>query len=291
VLIPSEKRIPIKKVWNWQFEQAVWADAQAKAEWDTNDKWMQYYGMRAAQMAQIWRDVFGRNAEERLTLVISSQTGWLGLEAEVLEAPLWQALGHPRPASLFDAYAVTGYFGGILGTEGRGQQVRDWIAQSTACAGAEADKQGLEGQARTDFMKRHRFDYAAALAVQELDDGVLSGNSADTVTDLVTRVLPYHAQIAAQYDLDLIMYEGGSHVVGIGQLVEDEALSGFFQHLNYTPGMGRLYSKLLDGWSALGGQLFNAYSDVYTPTKWGSWGALRHLDDENPRWNALVAAQ
>ncbi len=101
VLIPSKKRIPIKKVWNWQFEQAVWADAQAKAEWDTNDKWMQYYGMRAAQMAQIWRDVFGRNAEERLTLVISSQTGWLGLEAEVLEAPLWQALGHPRPASLF----------------------------------------------------------------------------------------------------------------------------------------------------------------------------------------------
>jgi hypothetical protein len=45
------------EVWNWQFEQAVWADAQAKAEWDTNDKWMQYYGMRAAQMAQIWRDV------------------------------------------------------------------------------------------------------------------------------------------------------------------------------------------------------------------------------------------
>lgn len=55
--------------------------------------------------------------------------------------------------------------------------------------------------------------------------------------------------------------------------------------------MGALYTTLLEGWKAVGGQLFNAYSDVYAPTKWGSWGALRYLDDDNPRWDALVAFQ
>ncbi|MFC6586843.1 hypothetical protein ACFQDZ_06130 [Sulfitobacter pacificus] len=49
-------------------------------------------------------------------------------------------------------------------------------------------------------------------------------------------------------------------------------MTEFLHHLNYSAAMGRLYRALLDGWKAVGGQLFNAYSDVYAPTKWGSWG-------------------
>jgi hypothetical protein len=33
-----------------------------------------------------------------------------------------------------------------------------------------------------------------------------------------------------------------------------------------------------------------AYSDVAYPSRYGSWGALRHLDDSNPRWEALRVA-
>ena len=47
-------------------------------------------------------------------------------------------------------------------------------------------------------------------------------------------------------------------------------------------------TMLLAGWAALSDQPFNAFVDVYTPNKWGSWGALRHLGDENPRWLALA---
>lgn len=87
------------------------------------------------------------------------------------------------------------------------------------------------------------------------------------------------------------MYEGGSHVVGIGPMVEDAALTSFFTHFNYTPEMGALYQELLAGWQALGGSLFTAYSDVGAPGKWGSWGALRTLSDQNPRWDALEAVK
>ena len=281
------------EVWNWQFEQAVWADAQAKARWGGSDLWMQYYGGRAAEVAGIWSEVFGDTTPERLVRVLSTQTGWLGLEEQILQAPLWVAEDPARrpPAQSFDAYAVTGYFGGILGLPERAATLRAWIAQSHEQAEATAAARGLEGTAAATFVTKHRYDAASALAEAELRDGLVSGSREDTITDLLERVLPYHAKIAAKHDLDLIMYEGGSHVVGLGPMVDDETLTAFFSHFNYTEEMGALYRSLLRGWPELGGALFTAYSDVSTPGKWGSWGSLRTLSDDNPRWQALEAAK
>ncbi|EDZ48133.1 conserved hypothetical protein [Rhodobacterales bacterium Y4I] len=280
------------EVWNWQFQQAAWADAQAQARWGGDGLWMQFYGGRAAEVAQIWTEVFGPDSE-RLVRVISSQTGWLGLEEQVLTAPLWKAERADRlaPAAYFDAYAVTGYFGGILGLEDRAGQVRAWIAASRDQARADAAERGLTGAAAAEFIGRHQYDAASAQAGAELRDGLISGDSADTLADLLGRVLPYHAGVAQKHGLEMIMYEGGSHVTGIGPMVEDDALTGFFTHFNYTPEMGALYRELLAGWRALGGSLFTAYADVGVPGKWGSWGALRTLGDANPRWDALEAVK
>jgi len=281
------------EVWNWQFVQAKWADDQARARWGGDDLWMQYYGGRAAEMAMIWGQVFGEHASDQLVRVMATQTGWLGLEQQILKAPLWVAEQANRgaPADYFDAYAVTGYFGGVLGLKDRAGVVRAWIADSAERAEDAAKGKSLKGQARRDFIKAHRYDVASAQAGLELRDGLISGDPTDTLTDLLGNVLPYHANIAAEHGLDLIMYEGGSHVVGIGPMVDDAALTGFFTHFNYTPEMGVLYAELLAGWQALGGQMFTAYTDVYTPAKWGSWGALRTLSDDNPRWDALVAVR
>ena len=278
------------EVWNWQFRQAAWADAQAQARWGSDGLWMQFYGGRAAEVAQIWTEVFGADSE-RLVRVISSQTGWLGLEEQVLTAPLWKAERADRmaPAAYFDAYAVTGYFGGILGLKDRAGQVRAWIAASRDQARAVAAERGLTGAAAAEFIERHQYDAASVQAGAELRDGLISGDSADTLADLLGRVLPYHAGVAQKHGLELIVYEGGSHVVGIGPMVEDSTLTGFFTHFNYTPEMGALYRELLAGWRALGGSLFTAYADVGVPGKWGSWGALRTLSDANPRWDALEA--
>ena len=145
------------------------------------------------------------------------------------------------------------------------------------------------GEARAAFVQEHRFDAASAQAWAEIRDGEVSGDTNDTLADLLDRILPHHVEVAERYGLDLIMYEGGSHVVGLGMMVEDEELTEFFIHFNYTPEMGALYTELIEGWHRLGGTLFNAFADVYSPTKWGSWGTLRHLSDDNPRWDALAA--
>ncbi|MEP2718648.1 hypothetical protein [Pseudophaeobacter sp.] len=281
------------EVWNWQFHQATWADEQAQARWGGRDLWMQFYGGRAAEVSLIWTEVFGAAAPERLVRVISSQTGWLGLEEQVLTAPLWMAEAADReiPARYFDAYAVTGYFGGILGLKDRAPILRAWIADSQLRAREAAAAQGLRGDAADQFFAAHQYDVASVQAATELMDGLVTGDTNDTLSDLLGRVLPYHKSVAAQHGLDLIMYEGGSHVVGIGPITEDAVLTGFFTHFNYTAEMGALYETLLQGWQDLGGSLFGAYADVAVPGKWGSWGALRSLEDQNPRWSALEAVK
>ncbi len=281
------------EVWNWQFEQARWAGRQAEARWGSRDGWVQAYAVRAAEIAQIWSAAFPGAERARLVNVISTQTGWVGLERDILDAPLWMAedgTGRRQPPHVhFDAYAVTGYFGYGLGREENAPMVREWIAESARLAEAEADRRGLSGAARDAWLDRHRLDAAFAQAAAEIRDGQSSGETKNSMRDLLGRILPLHADVAKTYGLDLIMYEGGSHVAGIGPVVDDDELTAFFTRFNYTPEMGALYTEMIEGWHALGGRLFNAYADVYKPNKWGSWGTLRHLDDENPRWDALVA--
>lgn len=264
------------EVWNWQFTQAQWADEQALARWGQKDAWVQFYALRAMQAMAIWTAAYGPDAPTRLTRIIGTQTGWLGLEDLILNAPLVTAEGLPAPATQFDAYAVTGYFSGVLGAPEKIPLVKDWLAQSEAAA------QRLPDPAA------HRYDLAFTLAAQELRDGSLSGDPTDSLTQGLTEILPYHADVAARYGLKLVMYEGGTHVVGYGPAVDDPALTDFFAALNYTPQMGALYADLLAGWAALTPAPFLAYVDVIRPAKWGSWGALRHLTDDNPRWRALA---
>jgi hypothetical protein len=276
------------EVWNWQFDQAAWAEAQGRSRWGRESTWVQYYALRAGEVATIWAGVFGDASKDRLVRVIATQTGWLGLEEQILTAPDVMAEGRPAPATLFDAYAVTGYFSALLGSDDKAPLVRGWLAYSEAAARADAAAKGLERSAAEDFVARHRFDRATDFAAAELENGSITGIAEDSVADLLDRTLPHQAAVAKAHGLRLMMYEGGSHVVGMGAQVDDPALTDFFVHLSYAPQMAALYDRVLQGWSRLTPEPFNAFVDVATAGRWGSWGAMRHLGDDNPRWQVLA---
>ena len=243
------------EVWNFLFPQAHWAAEQARARWGDADQsgWVQFAGLRAAEMADIWRDAYGSEARDRLRTVVAVQTGWLGLEYAILEAPLAVAEGRDRPADSFDQYAVTGYFGDPLDPEEDAPRLRRWLEQGEAAA-------------------TQRF-------AEDLREGSLA--------QLLEEVLPYHARVAGRYGLEMVMYEGGTHVTAPD--IDDPDLAAFIRDFNYTPEMAELYETLLAGWRAAGGTLFNAFVDVSWPSRWGSWGGLRHPWDDNPRWDVLMA--
>lgn len=281
------------EVWNWAFPQAHWALDQARARWGSDapgDAFLQFEGMRAAQMAAIWDGVFGPEADRRVVTVISTQTGWLGAEANLLAAPLWVAEDPARnrpPAEAVDAYGITGYFGAKLGEEPAAAEVLGWIADSRAKAEAEAAP--LAPRLRKLHVAEHQYDSAIDTAAAELLDGAVTGDAEGSLRHLLDDLLPYHAARAEALGLDLVMYEGGTHVVGLGPWQENETLTAFFGALNYSAAMGGLYRTLLDGWDQIGGgSAFTAYNDVGGTSKWGSWGAIRWLEDDNPRWRALA---
>ncbi|MBO9407019.1 calcium-binding protein [Shimia sp. R9_1] len=270
------------ELWNWGFEQAQWVLREGEARWGKgSDVQMQFAGMKAAEMAQIWGDVFGEAAEARLSRVIAVHTGWPGYEDGLLEAPLWQAEGNPAPVSLFEAYAVTGYFGVSLGVEEGAETVRGWLEEARAAAEAAGSAEGLQRVALREFVAERRHDGLFAKAAEALRSGDLRR--------MTQEYLPYHAERARKAGLDFLMYEGGSHVVGVGVEANDEALTDFFTAFSTSEELAEVYDEMLVAWRRLGGRGFNAYSDVGRPSKWGSWGHLRHLWDKTPRQDRLTA--
>jgi hypothetical protein len=256
------------EVWNWQFQQANYAKEQGAALWgkDVGDAWVQWNGMKAAQFCDIWKGVFG-NQKNRVFCVIGAQTGWKGLEEPLLNAPNWVAQGNEPPYKHgIDGLAITGYFSGNLGQPDYTEKVLDW------------SKEGEAG-----FKK----------AFQQIKDGSLLGkNDKDDKDDSLNNTIndfQYFKKVADSKGLKLLAYEGGTHIVGIGDAVNNEQLTKFLIEVNKRPEMYAIYTTLLNAWKENGGDLFNHFVDVGLPGKWGSWGALESLNQSgSPRYNALI---
>ena len=246
------------EVWNWSFGQSQYALKQGKARWgeDKGDAYMQWYGMRTAQMSQIWQQVFG-NQRSRIRTIISTQTAWKGLETSVLDCPLWVAEGHKPCAQQADAYAVSGYFSGGLGDDRDRAKVEAWLKEP---------------------------DGGVKLALTQLEQG--GGLQTDDSIAETMRLFNYHQQVAQQKRLKLVVYEGGQGMAN----PNSDKLTDFFIQLNRRPEMNGLYQKLLNNWKTAGGTLFMNFSDIGTPSKWGCWAVLEHVDQtSSPRYDALIS--
>lgn len=252
------------EVWNWMFPQTQYADQQSRARWgNVEGGWLQWYGMRTAEMSQIWKTTFG-NQSNRVRSVLSTQTGWRGLENYLLDTPAWVQEGHAPAYTYVDAYAITGYFSGGLGLANNAEVVKSWLADP---------------------------DGGFAKAFQQLRDGGLLPDR-DSLVDTIAN-FNYHSAIAQARDLQLVAYEGGQHIVNYGTIAntstDDEILTQFFIALNRRPEMQQLYEELLEGWKAAGGTLFSHFVDVGLPSRYGSWGALETLfQTTSPKYAALM---
>ncbi len=223
------------EVWNWMFEQAQWAEQQGKAAWGANTEgaWMQWYGVKAAEMANIVADVFGAETGTRALNVFSTQGGWHGLENYALEAPAHVARGGTAPKDApFHVYTIAPHFGYGLSTEGMRSQVNTWISQGEA-------------------------GFKAALAWLGRD----ASGMASTVA--------YHAAVAMREGWQLEAYEGGQHVVDYSG---NAAFTNFFTALVDRPEMAEIYNQYFNMWKSNGGGLMAHFSDFGAGDQYGSWG-------------------
>lgn len=251
------------EAWNWMFKQAQYALKQGKARWgeDQGDAFRHWYGMRTAQTCDLWKNEW-QSQKDRIVCVIATHTAWKGAEKAILDCPLWVKEGNkPCYQHGIDAYAITGYFGSSLGIPSNVSQVESWVNDG---------------------------DRGVEKAFQSLNKGGLIQKDEDSLPQLNDLFL-YHAKVAKERGLQLVAYEGGQHLAGRKEVVNNEKISQFFIALNRHPEMYNLYIKLFNNWKQAGGTVFMHFSDIGKPTKWGSWGSLEYLAQESsPKFDALM---
>jgi len=121
--------------------------------------------------------------------------------------------------------------------------------------------------------------------------------SVDQVLDRVeTNALPEclgwmrtQKAVADKYGLKLVCYEAGQHLVGVGGGENNAALTKLLIAANRHPRMGAVYTKYLNAWRDLGGDLMCLFSSVTASSKWGSWGLLEGADENSaPKFDAVM---
>lgn len=121
--------------------------------------------------------------------------------------------------------------------------------------------------------------------------------SVDQVLDRVeTNALPEclgwmktQKAVADKYGVKLVCYEAGQHLVGVGGGENNEGLTNLLIAANRHPRMGAIYTKYLNAWRDLEGDLLCLFSSVTSSSKWGSWGLLEGAGENSaPKFNAVM---
>ncbi len=249
------------EVWNTIFPQARYARARARAVFGPEGDWMEWYGMRAAQIGRIWNESFGESGTHqgdpgRVLVVYNTQFAWKGLEANGLDTVHWRdATGkHVRASDYFDEYAITGYYDGAMNTDAVAPAVEAWWRDP---------------------------DGGYRRAITALSDRIAGFNAP---------LYRYHAEQAARRGLQLVTYESGFGEYTPVSRHQQQAYTDFLAKLQARPEIFDLEMANYQAFRDAGGTLYMNFGIIGMPSKWGSWSALERVDQaSSPRYRALIA--
>ena len=253
------------EVWNSMFAQARQAQLEAQKLWPGEQSgWLQYMGMRAANMCRIWKQVFAAEPR-RMRCVIAPQTGWPEIAPASLDCPRWVAMGHEPCYKSADAIAITGYFNGLLPRDENVPLIVDWLKRGES--------------------------YAMSQAFQQLEHGgvpgIRAGDHAATVDDAgsldnAIELFQLFREMADQRGLGLYAYEGGTHF----DAGPDKTLHRFLVDLTRDPRMTAAYVRLFEAFARVGGSVFNVWGGVGRDSAWANASGLSDLD--HPKYRGVL---
>lgn len=228
---------------------------------------------------EVWNGQFvqaGYAAEQGLALNLSSEWG----EAQ-------QRFYAQRTVEIFEI------FQSVFGSIDRLVRVIAWQS-----VGVERTRQML--------LWNNAYEQADALAIAPYIGGELglaetqeeiAGLTVDQILDRLQADTPFvmanvkqHVVQATELGLDLIAYEGGQHLAGVGEAQNNEILTEKFMAANRHPRMQQIYLEYLTRWRQAGGKTFCIYRNMGTYGRSGSWGILEHYGQDPllvPKYRAV----
>ena len=199
-------------------------------------------------MCDIWRSEWV-GEEDRLICVLAAQAASTWSARAALDCSLWNEA--PCQAHGIKALAIAPYFGDYLGGSATEAEITAWTSDADGGLNRLFTELEFGGQ---------------------LSTGPLGG----ALAQASQRVMQY-SDLAGSRGLDLVAYEGGQHLVGVGNVINNQPITNLFVAANRDPRMGDMYSKFLDDWHAAGGGLFVSFISMGQYGRYGSWGVLENM--------------
>lgn len=116
------------------------------------------------------------------------------------------------------------------------------------------------------------------------------GDIYGSVPQIATSLASFRT-LADSLGLDLSCYEGGNHEHHLANVpmsdVERDILTPFYVIWSYSPQIAAVYEAIWEVWADVAESPFMQFTDVATPSIWGSFPMLRSLIDSNARADKL----
>ena len=257
------------EVWNDALPQGRWVREEAAARWGVPYGHEGGYALTAREAVQdalIWDDVFGADAPTRLVNVLPTQTVNTWATGLLLDPRIW-AEAEPDayfpPPTVFDALALTTYFGGAILTN-------------------EATRAELVTRVQSDPAEARRW----------LTDR-LSDPAAPDTPDSNRAFLVEQKALAARHGLALLAYEGGQHlhhawaVPGLTD-ADIAAVTDFMIAYVRSPEMAALSAWNWDMWQEIGNGPYMHFGDSGVGGRWGSFSLVDAPGVPNPTADLLL---
>jgi hypothetical protein len=258
------------EVWNFTFSQAHYAVTQGKIAFPSQSNQYlaggEWYGMRVAQMGDIWYGVYGATAfNSQVVIVMAGQAANSSVAQTSLSTPDWTGTGNgPAANHHIGAVAIAPYV----------MQVPSAADMSTLLASPDGGLSELFGTA-----------YA---------QGNYSSVPVGGYITQITNWVKSNVKVASAYGLPVIAYEGGQGLEGFPTYLDGSPAVNLFVSFNLSDQIIPLYAAYFAAWKSAGGTLFMDFNDVGAYGQFGEWGALQSLlqtvsplSSAPPRWQAL----
>ncbi|MEM7453465.1 MAG: PKD domain-containing protein [Planctomycetota bacterium] len=130
--------------------------------------------------------------------------------------------------------------------------------------------------------------FGGSVADELVDEGIVNTVTVDEILDRavvsmrgnVTDSLIAHNNVAAEFDVWLVVYEGGQHLVGNFANQGNQDLTDKLIAANRSSRMYNIYTEYMDRLNDNGVVLFSNFSYVTSPSQYGSWGIQEDQDQQ-----------
>lgn len=241
------------ELWNRGFGQTK--DLIAAAKRTSGATHNKLVAQRSFEIMEIWRDVFGADADRRLVRVLGSWQASPDWTKKLLSHRIRPKAGgkRRRAAEGFDALAVSLYFGG---------------GKTMAPRMLDVWRQGGDPNLKMKAV---------------LENPKLPGSPAK-----MAQRLRQHAELAERHGLALLSYEGGQHVHTKKVLqIGGWEFNGAIERFVYSDEMASIYQDVWRAWREVGDGPFMQFVAVQRSSKSGSWGLQRYPGEATPTWRIL----